>query len=164
MTWNTALLLDSSLPLEKRMKTLLFSLIDDPENRGFDSVGSGIIELLSVSQDTQSVHYAFTVLPKLCNRGRNLHGGAATTIFDILTSTAMLTIAKPGYWDMLGVSRTLTVSFLRPLPLGTKVFVDCEVVAAGKNLAHLKGIMKTADGKVCITCTHDKAAVHRPKL
>jgi acyl-coenzyme A thioesterase 13 len=164
MALNTALLLDSSLSLQERMKMLLFGLVHDPNNTGYDNVGSEVVELLSVSQDTQSVHYALTILPKLCNRGGNLHGGAAAALFDILTSTVLLTVAKPGYWDMLGVSRTLTVTFLRPIPLGTKVFVDCEVVAVGKNLANLKGTMKTADGKVCITCMHDKAAAPRPKL
>lgn len=164
MSWNTDSLTDFSLPLEERMKTLLLSLLHDPNNTGFDTIGLGVFELLSVSQDTQSVRHAFTVLPKLCNRGGSLHGGAASTIFDILTTTALLTVAKPGYWDMLGVSRTLTITFLRPLPLGTKVFVNCEVVAVGKNMANIKGTMKTADGKVCVTCIHDKATQQRPKL
>jgi len=164
MAWNTALLLDSSLSLEERMKMLLSGLVHDPNNTGFDNIGSGAVELLSVSQNTQSVHYVLNVLPKLCSRGGNLHGGAAAALFDILTSITLLTIAKPGHWDTLGVSRTLTVTYLRPLPLGTKVFVDCAVVAVGKNLANLKGTMKTADGKVCITCIHDKAAVPTSKL
>jgi acyl-coenzyme A thioesterase 13 len=164
MAWNPALFLEPSLNLEERVKMLLFGLVNDPNNTGFDNIGSEVVELLSVSQNTQSIHYVLTVSPKLCNRGGNLHGGAAAALFDILTSIALLTVAKPGYWDMLGVSRTLTVTFLRPLPLGTKVFVDCEVVAAGKNLANLRGTMKTADGKVCITCTHDKVAVPSPKL
>ncbi len=156
--------MDPSLSLEERIRALLLYLVGDPQSMDFGTLGAGGVELLSASQDSQSVRYMFTVVPKLCNTGGFLHGGAASTLLDTLTSTALLTIAKPGYWDMLGVSRTLTVTFLRPLPLGTEVLVDCEVVAVGKSMASLKGTMKTADGKVCITCIHDKATVARPKL
>lgn len=157
-------LTDSSVPLEDRMQLLLASLIRDPEYTGFGTTGLEGLELLSISQEKQSVQYAFTVEPVLCNKLGNLHGGAASTLFDTLTTTALLTIAEPGYWDTLGVSRTLTITFLRPLPLGTKVFLDCEVVAAGKNLANIKGTMRKADGKVCVTCIHDKVALAGPKL
>jgi acyl-coenzyme A thioesterase 13 len=151
-------------PFEERIRALLSSLTDDSDYAGFDTLSLGGVELLSASQDTQSVQYAFTVLPSLCNRGGNLHGGAATTLFDTLTTTALLTTTQTGHWGMLGVSRTLTVTFLRPLPLGTKVVVDCELVAIGKRMANLKGTMKTADGRVCVTCIHDKALLERPKL
>jgi acyl-coenzyme A thioesterase 13 len=163
MKWKSDKITDSSLPLEERVRTLLAGL-NDPGCKSFDTTILGGVELLSASQHTKSVQYAFTVAPNLCNRGGNLHGGAATTLFDSLTTTALLTIAKPGFWDTLGVSRTLTVTFLRPLPLGTKVFLDCEVVAAGKRLANLRGTMRTADGRVCATCIHDKAILESPKL
>lgn len=156
---------DLSIPLEDRVRALVAYLIYDPEYRGFDTLLSpGGIELLSASQETQSVRFSFTVMPVLCNSGGTLHGGAATTLFDTLTTTALLTISKPGHWDTLGVSRTLTVTFLRPIPVGTKAFLDCEVVAAGKNMANIKGTMRTADGKVCVSCIHDRAATARPKL
>lgn len=164
MTWSSQSFMNPSLPLEERIRALLLYLVDDPQSMDFDTIGSGGVELLSANQDAKSVHYMFTAVPKLCNTGGFLHGGAASTLLDTLTTTALLTIAKPGYWDMLGVSRTLTVTFLRPLPLGTKVFVDCEVVAVGRSMANLKGTMRTGDGKVCITCIHDKATEAKPKL
>jgi len=146
MKWDSRNLTDLSVALDDRMQALLASLIHDPQYNGFGTIGIEGLELLSVSQETQSVRYAFTVVPLLCNKAGNLHGGAATTIFDTLTTSALLTIAKPGHWDTLGVSRALTVISLRTLPLGTKVFLGCEVVAAGKNMANLKGTMKTTDG------------------
>jgi acyl-coenzyme A thioesterase 13 len=164
MKHNLHRLTDLSLSIEGRMQALLSSVVDDPEYMGFDNLSLGGVEFISANQETQSVRYAFTVLQTLCNKGGNLHGGAATTLFDTLTTSALLTIAKPGFWDMLGVSRTLTVTFLRPVPLGTKVFVDCAVVAAGKKLSNLRGTMTTSDGKVCVTCVHDKAAVETPRL
>lgn len=38
-----------------------------------------------------------------------------------------------------------------------KVIVECEVVAAGKNTALVRGDIKTLDGKTCVSCVHDKA-------
>lgn len=156
--------MDLSLPLEERVRALLLYLVEDPQNMEFGTAVARGVELLSANQPSKSVHYMFTVVPKLCNKAGSLHGGAASTLLDTLTSTALLSIAKAGYWETLGVSRTLTVTFLRPLPLGTKVFVDCEVVAVGKSMANLKGTMKNADGKVCVTCIHDKATGAGPKL
>lgn len=164
MEWKPHKIADFSLPLEERVRVLLASLAQNPQYQGFGTTCIQCVELISASQSTQSIRYALTVLPHLCNIAGSLHGGAAATLFDTLTSSALITIAKPGYWDTLAVSRTLTVTFLRPISLGTKVFLDCEVVAAGKRMAHLRGTMKTADGKVCATCTHDSTAVEMPKL
>ena len=148
-----------SLPLKDRVQTIINALLHDPEYAFFDSITLGGVELLSISQETQSVRFAFTVLPTLCNGFRTLHGGAATALLDTLPSLALVTVAKPGHWHTLGLTRNLTVTFLRPLPLGTQVFLDCEVVTAGKLMANLKGTMKTGDGRVCVICIHDKTVV-----
>lgn len=159
-------LTDMSLPIMERLQALLAWLVQDTDHEGWDTIKLGQVDLklLSASLETQSVRYVFNIAPSLCNRVGNLHGGAASSLFDTLTTSALLTIARPGYWDTLGVSRTLMVTFLRPLPMGTEVILDCEVVAAGKKMANLKGIMRTADGKACVTCVHDKAAFEVPKL
>lgn len=99
----------------------------------------------------------------LCNKGGNLHGGAAATLLDSLTSTSLLTIAKPGFLDAGHVSRNLNTTYLRPVPVGSKCTVECEVVAAGKNTAMVRGVIKNADGKVAVFCVHDKA-VFKSKL
>lgn len=41
--------------------------------------------------------------------------------------------------------------------MGSKCRVECEVVAAGKNTAMVKGVIKTVDGKTAVFCAHDKA-------
>lgn len=69
-------------------------------------------------------------------------------------------------WDVGHVSRTLNCTYLRPAPVGTKVFVENYVVHMGKRLAQTTGVMRigSPDGKVCYTCEHGKAAVGSSSL
>ena len=139
----------------ERCQAVHTSLTTDPTYTGFDKLCLQHCRLLSATSTTQSTTYSLTVTPPLCNKAGNLHGGAAATILDNLTSTALLTIARPGFLDAGHVSRTLTTTYLRPVPPG-EYRVESEVVSAGKTLAHVRGAIVTLDGKVCVTCTHDK--------
>ena len=48
-----------------------------------------------------------------------MHGGAAGVIFDMGTTTALGPLARPGFWDFQGgVTRTLSISYLRAIPIG----------------------------------------------
>ena len=53
------------------------------------------------------------------------------------------------------------MSYLRPVPEGSKVKVVCESVAAGKSTANLTGSILNEEGKVCVTCVHDKVVFQR---
>lgn len=67
-------------------------------------------------------------------------------------------------WEFAGVSRTLNVTYIRPVAAGVKVLIECEVVHAGKRLCSLKGVMKREnDGAVMATCEHGKVSID-PKL
>lgn len=156
--------MDPSRPIEERLQELLNDLADGSGSTGFDVTRLAEVELLSASEERQSIGYAFRVHPSLCNRSGTLHGGAASTLFDTLTSTALLTLGRLGKWETLGVSRTLSVTFMRPMSMNTKVFLECEVVAAGKKMANLRGTMRSPEGKICAMCIHDKAAIEGPKL
>ncbi|KAK5115009.1 hypothetical protein LTR85_010047 [Meristemomyces frigidus] len=106
------------------------------------------------------VTFAFKVERYYCNGSGNLHGGAQATIFDIATSIAMQAIGKEDFWINGGVSRALTVTYLRPAPEGEQLLLECDVVHMGKRLAMLKGTLKReSDGAVISTCDHNKAAV-----
>ena len=109
--------------------------------------------------------FTFRVPRYYCNASGNLHGGAQSFAYDMLTSMAMqATAGKPGgvpaIWLDGGVSRVLTVNYLLPAPEGTDLIVECEVTNAGKSLAMTRGILKRADtGAIISTCEHNKAAV-----
>lgn len=113
--------------------------------------------------------FAFKVDRFYCNASGNLHGGAQAFMFDMCTSLAAQAIAKQAgsgiksdldSWINGGVSRTLSVNYLRPAPEGEDVLMECEVVQMGKSLALLRGVLKReSDGAIISTCDHNKAAV-----
>lgn len=155
---------DVSMSPHDRCLALHAALISDPDYTGFDIAPLKQSKLISASAETQSTKWSFTVTDNLCNKGGNLHGGCAATLLDSLTSTALLTVARPGFLDGGHVSRTLSCTYLRPVASGTECIVECWVVAAGKRTANVRGEIRTADGKVCVACVHDKAVLEKPQL
>ncbi len=119
---------------------------------------------ISCSPTANTIILELTIQPFLGNMGSNLHGGAASTILDNATSTALHVLAKHDAGNFGAVSRTLTITYLRPVPVGTRVRVESEVVTHGKTMANIRGAIRTLDGKVCVTCTHDKVIIPAQKL
>lgn len=76
---------------------------------------------------TARLTFEFTVPKFYTNTMDNLHGGAQATIYDIATTLALIPIAEPGFWFLGGVSRILSVTYLRPAPVGEKLIVETEV-------------------------------------
>lgn len=107
-----------------------------------------------------SCTFTYTVQPDNCNRLQNLHGGCAATLFDFCTTLPLCLINKPGYWQYMGVTRTLNVTYMRPVPAGEEVLIECEIVQVGKKLATLKGVMRRkSDGALISTCEHGKVNI-----
>ncbi|PNY28770.1 Acyl-coenzyme A thioesterase 13 [Tolypocladium capitatum] len=104
-----------------------------------------------------SVTFTYTVQPDHCNRLLNLHGGAAATLFDFCTTMPLALINRPGFWQHLGVTRTLNVTYMRPARSGEEVIIECHIVQAGKRLSSLRGVMKRkSDGQLLCMCDHGK--------
>ncbi|KAK2028053.1 thioesterase superfamily protein [Colletotrichum zoysiae] len=147
---------------EERIKAWLDLDKDDAGNFASSSWMGPLtpsISLVSTSlAPAPSATFAFTVRPEHCNRSGNLHGGAAATLFDALTTMALALVNdRPGYWQLLGVSRTLACSYLRPAPAGEECLVECEIVQVGRLLCHLRGTLRRKrDGSVLATCEHHK--------
>lgn len=149
---------------ENRVRQYLAHVVSRAEYQGFDVRPLSRVKFISLSPTQSCTKFEFIVDENMSNLDGNLHGGAATTIFDNLTSTALFTLDGISSWDALGVTRSLTVTFLRPLPLGASVELSCEVVAKGKKMALLKGTMRTVQGKLCAVCVHDKFMPDLAKL
>lgn len=118
------------------------------------------VDLLSTNSSGPhpSATFSFTVQPEHCNRGGNLHGGCAATLFDFLTTLPLALVNdRPGYWQFLGVSRTLSCSYLRPAPCGEELVAECDIVAIGRTLCHLRGVLRRKrDNAIVATCEHHK--------
>ncbi|KAL4986368.1 HotDog domain-containing protein [Aspergillus falconensis] len=108
-----------------------------------------------------SITYELTIAPKHCNHLGNLHGGCAATLFDVLSSMILLGVSRPGFFELGGVSRHLNVTYLRPVPVGTRVRLVSKVVNVGKRLALMRSeiLRMHEDGReeVCVVSDHEKA-------
>lgn len=123
---------------------------------------SGLLPYLKlVSTDASAPHpsasFEYEVQWQHCNKLGNLHGGCAATLFDYCTTLVLALINKPGFWFLLGVSRTLNVTYLRPIPAKETVLIECEILQVGKRLTSLKGVIRRrSDGAIMATCEHGK--------
>lgn len=128
-----------------------------------------------ISSTTALTTYGFTAPPSLCNNMGNLHGGAASTLFDLLTTISIAPLSTPSKFRYAGVSRTLNCTYLRPVAVGTRVRIECEVVSLGRNLCTIRGVMRKAKdelelldeesvgkGDILVLCEHGKASIDPP--
>lgn len=144
------------LPMRERVLALHKEITQDGGYRGFDTIALENTRLELVECEPNRTVWEMDIPSHVCNKSGNLHGGAAATILDNLTSTALITISKPGFLDGGHVSRTITTSYLRPVPKGVRVRIECDVQAAGRNTANILGKI-FVNGKLAVTCVHDKA-------
>ncbi|KAL6896528.1 Thioesterase/thiol ester dehydrase-isomerase [Trichoderma evansii] len=113
-----------------------------------------------------SITFSFIVQDEHTNGLGNLHGGAAATLLDFCTSVVLALVSKPGFWQMMGVSRTLNTTYMRPIPAGMEVLMHCEILQVGKRLCALRGtVRRKSDGELLCICEHNKANIDPdPKL
>ncbi|KAK2807956.1 hypothetical protein FQN50_005198 [Emmonsiellopsis sp. PD_5] len=145
----------------ERVQAFLDGASSRPSTDGWDT--SCMKEIKLVSVDEGIVEFEFTVTQQMCNPLNILHGGCASTILDVLTSTAVFTV--PDKAELVQtLSRTLTMTFLRPVLVDTTVRVVAKLVQVGRSFIHCTGEILTLDGKVCVSCTHDKGVWNRSKM
>jgi len=159
---------DEDIPPMDRVKAFLgqwSSVEADYQGWGSDSLLPNLHLLSATSKPISQTTFSFTVASKHTNRLGNLHGGCTASLFDICTTTALAPIAAPGYWMFAGVTRTLNVTFLKPVEEGETVIIESEVVSAGKRLCVLKGTLRRgSNGEVLAICEHGKVSVDPVRL
>ncbi|KIW27532.1 uncharacterized protein PV07_07262 [Cladophialophora immunda] len=104
--------------------------------------------------------FEMDIIPMYGTRMGNASGAAITLIHDICTTMAMAPLATKDFWHFGGVSRVLSVTYLRPTKVGTKVLIECEVLQVGARFATIRGVMKDkATGDLLSVCEHNKASI-----
>ena len=115
----------------------------------------------SPSQKTASCVFELDVTERWSNRMQNMHGGAIALVFDMATTMCAAPLAREGFWVFGGVSRSLSVTYLRPVRMGMTVEVRCEVLQMGQRLATIRGEFRDKkSGEVLCVCEHNKASLH----
>ncbi|KKZ61975.1 hypothetical protein EMCG_03532 [[Emmonsia] crescens] len=91
-----------------------------------------------------------------------MHGGAYGVIFDMCTAISMCPLSREGYWEFLaGVTRSLNISYLKAVPIGTTIYIRANVIQHGRTMALIAATMESQDGKV-IYATAEHHKVHVP--
>ena len=156
---------DLELSIPERVQSYFQSVARSDDYRGFETAPLRQVGYITHSEAARQITYLITVPQSLCNKDGNLHGGAATTLLDNLSSTALFTVAKPGFWENMGVSRSLYAVFHRAVPCGSVVKVVASVTAAGGRMASLRAEMRMDDDDaLCVTCIHEKVGIMNSRL
>ncbi|USW50043.1 Putative Thioesterase domain, HotDog domain superfamily, acyl-coenzyme A thioesterase 13 [Septoria linicola] len=116
-----------------------------------------ITEAEKISDKMCRATFRFTVQPEFLNPMGTLHAGATSAMFECATTWALWPVAKPGFWQNLGLCRTINFVYLRPAVQGEVLLMECETVHVGKRIALLRAVMRREkDGVALVTCEHNK--------
>lgn len=94
------------------------------------------------------------------SRMGNFHGGAIALIFDMCTTMCAAPLARENFWVFGGVSRVLSITYLRPVREHMDLLIECEVLQQGSRLTTIRGQMKDkSDGRLLAVAEHNKASI-----
>ncbi|KAK0552449.1 hypothetical protein OC845_001715 [Tilletia horrida] len=86
---------------------------------------------------------------KMANGLGNVHGGCVATIVDCITSACIYnhtTNQIPDPWSMLGVSQSLSIVYLSPLPIEGWMDILITVASVGKSISVTQAEIWVKDG------------------
>jgi acyl-coenzyme A thioesterase 13 len=123
-----------------------------------------VISATTKSPKTATCVFELDVTSRWSNRMGNMHGGAIALVFDMCTTMCAAPMAREDFWWFGGVSRNLSVTYLRPVRMGMIVEIHCEVLQMGKRLATIRGELREkvdapGRGNVLCVCEHNKASL-----
>ncbi|CAK1360645.1 uncharacterized protein RHO25_003938 [Cercospora beticola] len=111
------------------------------------------------SKSLPVARYSVSIKPEMCSAIGQLHGAATALIFDMTTSMAVAPKARKGFWEFHGVSRNLSISYYRPVPVGSRVTIEARVVQIGNRFATIMAEMRDMNDEILASAQHDKAQV-----
>ncbi|KAJ9162192.1 hypothetical protein NKR19_g1511 [Coniochaeta hoffmannii] len=149
---------------EERIRRFVDMMIAEEKKPGKRSWMAEVLPYLTMlssapaaGEKGPSVRFRLEVQHVHSNAIGHMQGGCVSTLLDYVTSLSLGLMNEPGFWFFLGVTRTLTVTLLRPIPIGEVIVIEGEVVHAGRRLANLRGrITRESDGAVLAVCEHEK--------
>ncbi|OQU94468.1 hypothetical protein CLAIMM_00822 [Cladophialophora immunda] len=99
--------------------------------------------------------------PLFSNRMGNMHGGAVAMIHDMCTTMTAAPLARRDFWWFGGVSRTLLITYLRPVRQNMDLVIECEVLQQGARLSTIRGEIKDKrTGLLLSVAEHNKASIN----
>ncbi|KAK3066436.1 hypothetical protein LTR53_017218, partial [Teratosphaeriaceae sp. CCFEE 6253] len=131
---------------------------DQPFNRACRCVAATLESPISPATATFHLTIPPTYLNSPDPASPTIHGGAMAQWFDATTSMPLLCVRKVWAETWSGVTRSLSVTYLRPPKEGEEIVIEAEVIQCARRMATVRGVMKRrSDGAVLATCQHDKA-------
>ena len=122
-------------------------LLDTPIHR---HLGIG-----AVDDDDVSAGLTFEVGDPLVNNSRMLHGGLVATALDVAAAYAIFPMLED---HQVVLTNSLSISYLRPVPLGSTVVARAEVLRRGRATAFLRSEVSIG-GRTIATAQVVKAIV-----
>ena len=154
----------------ERVRSFIAAVLTPADYNGHEASVLRSVKIVSASTSPlPTVVSRITITPDLCQSLGNLQGGATSLIFDCCTTFPLALIGKgESWWEVVGVSRTLNVTYLDAVKAGEEVEVTGEVMKVGKKLTHTRGLMRKVEagepGKIVATCEHGKVNLDRAML
>ncbi|KAH8807493.1 HotDog domain-containing protein [Xylogone sp. PMI_703] len=147
---------------KQRVQAYLDTYRGESSHEGFDeALMRNALKLVNATGEPKvTVTFRMTVTPEFCSRMGNMHGGAISLVFDMCTTMCAAPVSRKDFWWFGGVSRTLNVTFLRPIKKGTEIEIFCELLHIGARLAAIRGEIRDAsDGRLLAVAEHNKASI-----
>ena len=110
-----------------------------------------------VDEDDPSTGLTFTVTDPLVNNSQMLHGGLVATSLDVAAAYAIFPTLED---HEVVLTNSLSISYLRPAPVGSVVIARAEVLRRGRATAFLRSEV-SIEGRTIATAQVVKAIVDR---
>ena len=124
------------------------TLCPEPQDHDLDVLLSTPLHrhlgLRPADQDDPGAGLLLDVLEELTNNSRMLHGGLVSTCLDVAAAYAIFPTL---YDDEVVLTSSLAISYLRPVPVGSRVLARAEIHRRGRATAFLESRV-TLDGKL----------------